>query len=71
MIGYENNYHVMGWYANNWNKVITADQSIKNQGRYYTNHFAIAVRTGVIFILLFCLFLLMLLTKSILIVIIL
>ena len=43
MHGYENNYNVMGWYLNNWNGQITAEQSKTNVGRYYTNHFAIAV----------------------------
>ena len=43
MHGYENNYNVMAWYLKNWNGQITADQSKANAGRYYTNHFAIAV----------------------------
>ena len=43
MHGFENNYNVMDWYLNNWNGQITAAQSKTNAGRYYTNHFAIAV----------------------------
>jgi hypothetical protein len=43
MHGYENNYHVMEWYLNNWDGRITAEQSKANAGRSYTNHYAIAV----------------------------
>lgn len=43
MHGFENNYNVMEWYLNNWNGQITPEQSKKDAGRYYTNHFAIAV----------------------------
>ena len=45
MHGYENNYNVMQWYIENWNAQITHAQSATNEGRYYTNHFAIAVST--------------------------
>ena len=45
MPGYYDNYKVMAWFVNNYYGVITPAQSIKNQGRYYTNHFAITVST--------------------------
>ena len=45
MPGYYDNYKVMAWFVNNYYGVITPEQSIKNQGRYYTNHFAITVST--------------------------
>ena len=47
MHGFENNYNVMEWYLNNWNGQITPAQSKKDAGRYYTNHFAIAVSLSI------------------------
>ena len=51
MHGFENNYNVMEWYLNNWNGQITPAQSTINAGRYYTNHFAIAVSLSIKFYL--------------------
>ena len=51
MHGYENNYNVMQWYIENWNAQITHAQSATNEGRYYTNHFAIAVSTYCVYVL--------------------
>ena len=50
MPGYYDNYKVMAWFVNNYYGVITPEQSIKNQGRYYTNHFAITVSTCNLFL---------------------
>ena len=59
MHGFELNYNVMAWYAENWTGVISPEQSMKDQGRKYTNHFAISVSAITIcFALLFSFFLL-------------
>ena len=50
MPGYYDNYKVMAWFVKNYYGVITPEQSIKNQGRYYTNHFAITVSTCNLFL---------------------
>lgn len=40
MAGFENNYEVMAWYLECWNAKV---ENGKNEGRFFTNHYAILV----------------------------